>query len=141
MDVGNINGWSMEHVVPAEEIVARINAETPLQLVEASYRGEVALRYRYADGSGEIGLIASVTKPFCGDCTRMRLSPDGKLYTCLFASEGHDLKGPLRAGATDDDLEEMIVSVWGQRTDRYSEERTSLTGDLPRKVEMYQIGG
>ena len=110
--------------------------------MDASYRGEVALRYRYKDGSGEIGLIASVTKPFCGDCTRLRLSPEGKIYTCLFASEGHDLKNPMRQGATDQELQQIIVGVWGRRTDKYSEDRASLTSTLPRKkVEMYHIGG
>jgi cyclic pyranopterin phosphate synthase len=129
-------------VVSADEIVARINAVDPLEPLEANYRGEVALRYRYRDGTGEIGLIASVTRPFCGDCTRMRLSPEGKLFTCLFASDGLDLKEPLRAGATDDELERLITTLWSLRTDRYSEERSSMTQGLPRpKVEMYHIGG
>jgi len=142
MDVGTINGWRMEQVVPADEIVARINAVDPLEPIEANYRGEVALRYRYRDGSGEIGLIASVTKPFCGDCTRMRLSPEGKLFTCLFANDGLDLKAPMRAGANDEELEGIVASLWSRRTDRYSEERSSMTPDLPRpKVEMYHIGG
>ena len=142
MDVGTLNGWELEQVVPADEIAARINAVDPVDLIDANYQGEVALRYRYRDGSGEIGVIASVTKPFCGDCTRMRLSPEGKLYTCLFTDVGHDLKGPMRAGATDPDLEEVITGVWGRRTDRYSEERAFLTRGLPRKkVEMYHIGG
>ena len=142
MDVGTLNGWDSEHVIPADEVVARIDAVDPLELMDASYRGEVALRYRYKDGSGEIGLIASVTRPFCGDCTRLRLSPEGKIYTCLFASEGQDLKNPMRQGATDQELQQIIVGVWGRRTDKYSEDRASLTSTLPRKkVEMYHIGG
>ena len=143
MDVGNRNGWKLDHVVPADEIVARIDAEMPLEPVESSYRGEVALRYRYRDGGGEIGIIASVTRPFCGDCTRIRLSPEGSIYTCLFASVGRDLRGPMRDGATDDDLESIIRGTWGARIDRYSEERSSMTEELraQEKVEMYHIGG
>ena len=141
MDVGTINGWRMEHVVPADEIVARIDAEMPLEPVESNYAGEVALRYRYRDGGGEIGLIASVTKPFCGDCTRLRLSPEGKLYTCLFAGVGTDLRGPMRGGASDEELEAVVRGMWGNRLDRYSEERTSMTEPLREKVEMYHIGG
>ncbi len=140
MDVGNLNGWKLDEVVPADEVVERINAQMPLVPVESNYRGEVANRYRYRDGSGEFGIIASVTKPFCADCTRARLSTDGKLITCLFASDGRDLRGPMRAGATDDDLRDIITGVWNLRTDRYSEERSSMT-EKPRKVEMYQIGG
>ena len=141
MDVGNRNGWKLDHVVPADEIVARIDAEMPLEPMESGYRGEVALRYRYRDGGGEIGVIASVTKPFCGDCTRLRLSPEGKIYTCLFAAVGTDLRGPLRAGATDEQLAALIRGVWGAREDRYSEERASLTEPVRDKVEMYHIGG
>lgn len=144
MDVGNLNGWKLDHVVPAEEIVERIDAELPLEPVptEQNYSGEVALRYRYADGEGEIGVIASVTKPFCGDCTRMRLSPEGEIITCLFASSGTDLRTPIRAGASNEDLETIVRGTWGSRVDRYSEERSTLT-DQPRrkKVEMYHIGG
>ena len=140
MDVGNLNGWRWDQVVSADEIVERINAELPIEPIEENYK-EVALRYRYRDGSGEIGIIASVSKPFCGDCTRMRLSPQGQLYTCLFTSTGRDLRAHLRAGATDEEMEEFITSVWSRRTDRYSEERASLTGERPRKIEMYQIGG
>jgi cyclic pyranopterin phosphate synthase len=134
-----MNGWRMDDVVPADEIVARINAELPLEPIGRNYRGEVARRYRYTDGGGEIGLITSVTKPFCGACTRMRLSPEGQLFTCLFASSGTDLRGPMRDGASDDDLEQIVRGTWGARIDRYSEER----GDQPRdqKVEMYHIGG
>ena len=141
MDVGTRNGWRMDHVLPADEIVARIDAEMPLEPVEGSYRGEVALRYRYVDGGGEIGVIASVTKPFCGDCTRLRLSPEGGLYTCLFTSVGTDLRTPLRAGASDEELETLVTSIWSRREDRYSEERASLTEPARDKVEMYHIGG
>ena len=140
MDVGNRNGWRLDHVVPADEIVSMIDAEMPLEPFEPNYRGEVAMRYRYRDGGGEIGVIASVTQPFCGDCTRLRLSPEGSVYTCLFASKGTDLRGPLRSGATDEDLEKIIGGMWGARDDRYSEERSSMT-EPQRKVEMYHIGG
>ena len=141
MDVGNLNRWRMDDVVPADEIVGRIAAEMPLVPVESNYRGEVALRYQYQDGSGEIGIIASVTKPFCGDCTRLRLSPEGQIYTCLFASVGTDLRGPMRDGATDRELEAIIVGMWGGRVDRYSEERAFMTKPRQKKVEMYHIGG
>ena len=141
MDVGNLNGWRLDHVVPADEIVALIGAEMPLEPVESGYRGEVALRYRYRDGGGEMGLIASVTKPFCGDCTRLRLSPEGSIYTCLFSNVGTDLRGPMRSGASDDDLQGIIRGVWSVRSDRYSEERASMTEPLRDKVEMYHIGG
>jgi len=140
MDVGATNGWRMDDVVPAAEIVRTIGAEFPLEPVEAGYRGEVAQRYRYLDGEGEIGVIASVTQPFCGDCTRARLSADGKLYTCLFALRGHDLRAVLRSGSTDGELDESIRAVWDRRTDRYSERRTEKTSAL-RKVEMSYIGG
>ena len=143
MDVGNRNGWRSEHVVPADEIIAKIDAEMPLEPVASNYQGEVATRYRYKDGSGEIGFIASVTKPFCGDCTRIRLSTDGKIYTCLFAGEGVSLRDPMRSGADDNELRDMITGIWTVRSDRYSEERAaSLNGEgTPRKIEMYQIGG
>ncbi|MEK7778109.1 MAG: GTP 3',8-cyclase MoaA, partial [Chloroflexota bacterium] len=141
MDVGNRNGWKLDNVVPSQEVIQRISQEMPLEPVDKNYRGEVADRWRYVDGTGEVGVISSVTEPFCGDCTRIRLSPDGKVYTCLFATLGHDLKAPIRSGATDDELKERIASLWRLRTDRYSEERTSMTKPLPRKVEMYQIGG
>ncbi len=140
MDVGASNGWRLDDVVPAAEIVAAIGAEFPLEPVEAAYRGEVAQRYRYRDGAGEIGVIASVTQPFCGDCTRARLSADGKLYTCLFAIRGHDLRAILRSGASDEELDAAIRAVWERRTDRYSELRTEETSSL-RKVEMSYIGG
>ena len=143
MDVGNINGWDQSQVVSAAEIVDAINAEFPVEPVDANYRGEVAKRYRYLDGEGEIGIIASVSQPFCGDCTRARLSTDGKLFTCLFAGQGKDLREPLRAGATDQEMLDLISGVWGARVDRYSEERFDLvaTGGPRRKIEMYQIGG
>jgi len=140
MDVGATNGWRLDDVVPAAEIVEAIDAELPLEPIAAAYRGEVARRYRYRDGSGEIGVIASVTQPFCGDCTRARLSADGKLYTCLFAVRGHDLRAVLRSGAGDDEVEATIRAVWERRTDRYSEIRTGETATL-RKVEMSYIGG
>jgi GTP 3',8-cyclase len=140
MDVGATNGWRMDDVVPAAEIVRLIDAELPLVAVDPNYVGEVAERWRYADGSGEIGLIASVTQAFCRDCTRARLSTDGKLYTCLFATDGHDLKHLLRSGHDDAAIGRAIAAVWRQRSDRYSEVRTAHT---PRssKVEMSYIGG
>jgi len=141
MDVGTKNGWRMEQVVPAQEIMERIHAVLPLEPIAPNYPGEVARRSRYQDGGGEIGVIASVTRPFCGDCTRLRLSAAGSLYTCLFAVTGTDLRGPLRAGATDDELEAIVRGIWSKRTDRYSEMRTSLTESVEKKVEMYHIGG
>ena len=141
MDVGTLNGWKLDDVVSADEIVSRIQAEMPLEPVDANYRGEVALRYRFHDGDGEIGVIASVTKPFCGDCTRMRLSPEGQMVTCLFGTSGTDLRTPLREGANDDEITRIIRGVWGNREDRYSEIRTLLTDEHLPKVEMYHIGG
>ena len=143
MDVGNRNGWKWDQVVSAAEIVAQIDRELPLEPVESNYQGEVANRYRYKDGAGEIGVIASVTKPFCGDCTRARLSTDGKLYTCLFAAGGLDLRDYLRGGASDQELEARIRGIWSRRSDRYSEERTELAPlqNSRQKVEMYHIGG
>jgi cyclic pyranopterin phosphate synthase len=140
MDVGATNGWRLDDVVPAAEIVAAIDAEFPLEPLEPGYRGEVASRYRYEDGGGEIGVIASVTQPFCRDCTRARLSAEGRLYTCLFASRGHDLRALLRSGTSDEDLEAAIAVLWSRRDDRYSELRTADTTGLP-KVEMSYIGG
>ncbi len=144
MDVGTLNAWQQEQVVSSAEILAQINKRWPVEPVSADYRGEVAQRYRFTDGAGEIGFISSVSKPFCRDCTRARLSADGKLYTCLFAQDGMDLKTPLRAGADDDELLEMLTSRWRARTDRYSELRAA--GQLDEtynddKVEMYQVGG
>jgi len=141
MDVGTLNGWAMEHVVPAAEIIRRIDAVLPLELVPPNYPGEVARRYRFRDGSGEIGVIASVTQPFCGACTRLRLSPEGSLFTCLFAAAGTDLRAPLRAGASDDELAAIVRGLWRHRADRYSEIRSSLTEPREQKVEMYHIGG
>ncbi len=143
MDVGTINGWKMDQVVSAEEVLKRIGDVYPLEPVAPNYRGEVANRFRYLDGHGEIGVIASVTRPFCGDCTRARLTTDGKLYTCLFAGQGTGLREPVRAGASDADLLGAIEAVWQSRDDRYSELRTIETpeaGQAP-KIEMYQIGG
>jgi len=140
MDVGHTNGWRMDDVVPAAEILATIGAEFSLERVEEAYRGEVARRWRYADGGGEVGVIASVTQPFCGDCTRARLSADGQLYTCLFAVKGHDLRALVRSEADDAALAAAIEAVWTRRTDRYSELRSEKTTALA-KVEMSYIGG
>jgi len=140
MDVGSSNGWEMGHVVPAEEILATINEAWTLDPVEPNYVGEVVNRWRYRDGGGEIGVIASVTNPFCGECTRLRLSADGSIYTCLFAHAGTDLRGALRSGSSDDDLVGIVSGVWEARTDQYSEERSGVSIGLP-KVEMSFIGG
>jgi cyclic pyranopterin phosphate synthase len=140
MDVGHSNGWRLDDVVTADEIVSTLASAFDLEPLDAAYRGEVALRYRYVDGAGEVGVIASVSRPFCGDCTRARLSADGSLYTCLFAVAGTDLRGPLRDGASDAELTELIAAVWRRREDRYSELRTAATSDLP-KIEMFAIGG
>ena len=151
MDVGTTNGWRMDDVVPAAEIIKAIDRELPLEPAEPNYRGEVASRWRYKDGSGEIGVITSVTQPFCGTCTRARLSSEGRLYTCLFATDGHDLRALLRSGRTDDEIVEAVKDIWGRRTDRYSAIRSSLTPGAgperdpgtpaPTKVEMSHIGG
>jgi cyclic pyranopterin phosphate synthase len=144
MDVGHTNGWRMDEVVPAAELVALVDGEMPLVPEPPRYRGEVATRYRYADGDGaaEIGLIASVTRPFCGDCTRARLSAEGRLYTCLFTGEGHDLRAILRDPAADDTtLRESISGVWRVRDDRYSEERTEATSMSRPRLEMFAMGG
>jgi GTP 3',8-cyclase len=140
MDVGHTNGWCLDDVVSAAEIVATISAELPLEPIEPNYAGEVARRYRYRDGGGEIGVIASVTEPFCGACTRARLSAEGRLYTCLFATEGHDLRALVRGGASESELAERIGRIWRARGDRYSELRSAETADLP-KIEMSYIGG
>jgi GTP 3',8-cyclase len=140
MDVGHTNSWRLDDVVPAADIVAAIDTELPLEPLPPGYPGEVAERYRYRDGSGEIGVIASVTRPFCGACTRARLSADGSLYTCLFATTGHDLRALVRGGAGDDEIAAALGGIWHARTDRYSELRSSATPDLP-KVEMSYIGG
>ncbi len=147
MDVGVSNGWRLEDVVPAAEILRRITAadasagQTALDPVAPSAHGEVAKRYRRRDGSGEIGIISSVSQPFCGDCVRARLSADGKIFTCLFASQGSDIKAPLRDGATDEQLTETIAAIWRARSDRYSELRSQATRGLPSRVEMSYIGG
>jgi cyclic pyranopterin phosphate synthase len=140
MDVGSTNGWRLDDVVSAREIVERIDEAFPLEPVDPAYPGEVASRWRYRDGAGEIGVISSVTEPFCGACTRARISADGRLYTCLFAVRGHDLRALVRGGATDDELDDAIARVWRRRADRYSELRSERTRDL-RKVEMSYIGG
>jgi GTP 3',8-cyclase len=140
MDVGHTNGWRLDDVVPAAEILALIDAELPLEPLPPRYPGEVAERYRYRDGGGEVGVIASVTRPFCGACTRARLSADGSLYTCLFATTGHDLRALVREGAGDDEVAAAIDGIWRVRADRYSELRSAATGDLP-KIEMSYIGG
>ena len=140
MDVGNRNGWQSEQVVPTAEVIRRIHAVSPIEVLDPNYPGEVATRYRYCDGSGEIGFISSVSHPFCGDCHRARLSSDGKLFTCLFSGDGLDLREPARAGATDEDLRTLIAERWQGRQDRYSELRQELAGQ-GAKVEMYEIGG
>ena len=140
MDVGHTNGWRLDDVVPADEIVRRIDAVWPLEPVEAARPDETARRFRYLDGGDEIGVIASVTQPFCGGCSRARLSAEGRLHTCLFALRGHDLRAPLRLGVSDDDLAKRLRDIWTKRSDRYSELRTAETASLP-KVEMSYIGG
>lgn len=140
MDVGNTNGWRLNDVVPAAEILESVDAEMPLEPVDPNYSGEVARRYRYKDGGGEVGVIASVTEPFCGDCTRARLSAEGILYTCLFAAAGHDLRALLRRGRCDQEISEFVRATWTARKDRYSEIRTSETVLRP-KVEMFNVGG
>ena len=141
MDVGTMNGWRLDDVVPAREIVARIHEVLPLEPISRNYAAETALRFRYQDGGGEIGVIASVTQPFCGACSRLRLSAKGELFTCLFANRGTDVRTLLRDGSTDDELRDFLAAVWGRREDRYSEIRHELTEPLEDKVEMYHIGG
>lgn len=142
MDVGNSNGWKLDHVVPSSEIVQSIHQEMPLEEIDANYYGEVARRYRYAGTSKEIGFISSVTQAFCSSCTRMRLSAEGKLYTCLFASEGHDLRSLVKLGKSDEEIRDFITQIWNQRGDRYSEERLQMTAlQAKKKVEMSHIGG
>ncbi len=140
MDVGTLNDWNLATVVPAAEMRDTINARHPLETASPNYGGEVAARYRYGDGQGEIGFITSVSQPFCRDCTRLRLAPDGDLYTCLFAGHGHPLKPMLRAGATLEEITEHLRNLWTRRSDRYSEIRTEATA-RSEKVEMYHIGG
>jgi cyclic pyranopterin phosphate synthase len=140
MDVGHTNGWRLDDVVPAAEIIGTLDRAFGVEPVDPGYRGEVARRWRYKDGKGEVGVIASVTQPFCGDCTRARLSAEGKLFTCLFALRGHDLRALIRGGATDEELAGALAGVWNSRKDRYSELRSDATESLP-KVEMSYIGG
>ncbi|MCZ6574364.1 MAG: GTP 3',8-cyclase MoaA [Planctomycetota bacterium] len=141
MDVGTMNGWDLKHVVPKREILQLLSREAALEPVPPGYPGEVATRWRYADGSGEVGIIASVSEPFCKGCTRARLTADGRFVTCLFANGGPSLRDPLRAGATDEELRARISAIWTGRTDRYSEQRSENTDLRSSKIEMYQIGG
>ncbi|ALU88970.1 molybdenum cofactor biosynthesis protein A [Herbaspirillum rubrisubalbicans M1] len=141
MDVGSSNGWCMDEVLPSREVVRRISAELPLQALDPNYTGETAERWRYVDGSGEIGVISSVTQAFCQDCSRARLSTEGKVYTCLFASQGHDLRSIVRNGGSDAEIAGAIAALWGQRGDRYSELRSAMQATPARKVEMSYIGG
>jgi cyclic pyranopterin phosphate synthase len=140
MDVGTTNGWRLDEVVPSSELVDQVGRVFPIEPIAPNYPGEVARRWRFADGSGEIGFISSVSQPFCGSCSRARLSAEGQLYTCLFASGGTDLKAPLRAGATEDELLALLGGIWERRSDRYSEVRTAETAELAR-IEMSYIGG
>jgi GTP 3',8-cyclase len=140
MDVGHSNGWRLDEVVPATELIDAVTGIWPAEPVDAEYRGEVAGRWRYLDGAGEFGVISSVTRPFCRDCTRARLSADGRLYTCLFAVAGHDVRAVLRDGSTDEEVLRFLASVWADRDDRYSELRSQSTSDLP-KIEMFAMGG
>ena len=141
MDVGNLNGWRRDHVVPSAELVERIHEQLPIRPIGPNYEGEVAERYAYEDGSGEIGFISSVSQPFCGDCTRVRLSPEGEIVTCLFATKGRDIKSVIRAGANDEELVNFLMGTWSARTDRYSELRSSTIRPNQRKIEMYHLGG
>ena len=142
MDVGNSNGWRLDEVVPSREVVDQISAHWPIEPVAPNYRGEVAERYRYTDGQGEIGMISSVSQPFCGDCSRARLSAEGKLFTCLFASAGHEVRDRMRAGDSDAALHDYLAGIWTRRADRYSERRTHETKPIDaRKIEMSYIGG
>ena len=143
MDVGNLNSWKLNEVVPASEILEKINSELPIEPLSPNYSGEVASRYKYKDGSGEIGIISSVSQPFCGQCTRARLSTDGKLYTCLFGEVGLNLRDPMRDGATSEELKALITTCWENRDDKYSEDRSlnSSEKSISNKIEMYQIGG
>ncbi|MEO6200305.1 MAG: GTP 3',8-cyclase MoaA [Cryobacterium sp.] len=145
MDVGSSNGWKMDEVVPSAEVIARIDAEFPLEAIAPNYDGETSARWRYADGSGELGVISSVTQSFCRSCSRARVSTDGKLFTCLFATEGHDLRALMRAGCTDEALADVMATIWRERTDRYSDLRSAKTTELrasgKKKIEMSYIGG
>ena len=143
MDVGSTNGWTMSEVVASADVIARINAEMPLEEIAPNYSGETSARWRYRDGSGEIGVISSVTQSFCGTCTRVRVSTEGRLFTCLFATEGHDLRGLMRSGCSDDDLSVFLANIWRSRDDRYSELRSAQTPSASgrKKIEMSYIGG
>ena len=141
MDVGNRNDWQPDQVIASRDLAATINARWPIRPVQANYRGEVAERYVFDDGAGEIGFISSVSQPFCGDCSRARLSSDGSMFTCLFATQGADLRGPLRSGATDEEMTGLIRAIWSRRSDRYSELRATLRSKAESKIEMYYIGG
>ena len=145
MDVGTSNGWKMEEVVPSTEVISRLDAELPLEEVASNYPGETSGRWRYRDGSGEIGVISSVTQAFCSSCTRLRVSTEGKLFTCLFATEGHDLRALMRGGCSDEQLSTVMAQIWRERTDRYSELRSAKTDELratgEKKIEMSYIGG
>ena len=145
MDVGSSNGWKMDEVVPSAEVISRINAELPLEEVAPNYDGETSARWRYRDGGGEIGVISSVTQAFCHTCTRVRISTDGKLFTCLFATDGHDLRALIRNGCSDEELSRDMINIWRERTDRYSELRSAKTKELratgKSKIEMSYIGG
>jgi GTP 3',8-cyclase len=145
MDVGTSNGWKMAEVVPSAEVISRINAELPLEEVAANYNGETSVRWRYRDGGGEIGVISSVTQSFCHSCTRVRVSTEGKLFTCLFATGGHDLRALMRGGCSDEQLSTVMAHIWRERTDRYSDLRTAKTDELratgKKKIEMSYIGG
>jgi cyclic pyranopterin phosphate synthase len=145
MDVGSSNGWKLAEVVPSAEVISRINAEMPLEEIAPNYNGETSTRWRYRDGSGEIGVISSVTQSFCHSCTRVRVSTEGKLFTCLFATEGHDLRALMRGGCSDDDLATVMAQIWAERSDRYSELRSANSGELTatgkKKIEMSYIGG
>jgi cyclic pyranopterin phosphate synthase len=141
MDVGNRNDWVRDRVVPSQELLARVRQRWPVTALEPGYPGEVARRYAFDDGAGEVGFISSITQPFCGDCSRARLSSDGRFYTCLFAAEGTDLRAPLRGGASDEDLRGLIRAIWQRRTDRYSELRDNLRARGAQHVEMNYVGG
>ncbi len=141
MDVGNLNQWNLNEVISSKQLIEKINDVFPAEAIESAYRGEVAKKYRFLDGKGQFGVISSVSQPFCGDCTRLRLSPEGEIFTCLFAQKGLDLRSSLRSGASDEDLINIIQNRWKARDDNYSEQRSSLTDKNVRKVEMYHIGG
>ena len=141
MDVGTLNAWDRSKVIPSRDLVKRISTEFPIEPLDPNYPGEVADRWRFVDGDGEIGFISSVTQPFCTGCTRARISPEGEFYTCLFAAQGYDLKQMIRAGSSDTEISAQVTKIWSGRTDRYSELRSAMNIGRPNKVEMYHIGG